>query len=289
MSAQSAAMIRKITTDQVTAAVAQLCQRANFFLGQDVLEALRVASRREESAVGLDVLETNVENAELAANERVPLCQDCGFTVVFLDVGQDVHITGGSLAEAIQAGVRSGYRQGLLRGSIVARPFTERVNTGDNTPAVIHTEIVPGDQLRIRVLTKGGGSENMSRLAMLKPSDGRAGVIRFVLETVELAGPNACPPIIVGVGVGGTFDHCAYLAKKAILREVGQPSNDPDSAALEAELLTEINNLGIGPMGLGGRVTALVVHVEAHPSHIASLPVAVNIQCHSARLKEIVL
>jgi fumarate hydratase subunit alpha len=229
-----------------------------------------------------------LKNADIARSEDVPMCQDTGFAVVFVELGQDVHIEGGALEDAINEGVRRGYTEGYLRKSIVGHPL-ERVNTGDNTPAVIHLKLVPGNKMKITVAPKGGGSENMSGIKMLKPAEGVEGVKKFVLDTVKAAGPNPCPPIIVGVGIGGTFEKCALLAKEALLRPVGTPSHRPEIARLERELLDEINSTGIGPQGLGGRFTALAVHIEIYPVHIASLPVAVNINCHASRHKEIVL
>ena len=230
-----------------------------------------------------------LENADLARESGVPLCQDTGLAVVFLEIGQDLHLAGGDLYEAVHGGVRKGCAEGYLRASVVSPPVGKRVNTGDNTPAIIHTTIVPGDRLRIVVAPKGGGSENTSAIRMLRPADGRDGVKRFVLETVAKAGPNPCPPIVVGVGIGGTFELCALLAKKALLRRLGETHPEPDFSELEGELLGAVNRLGIGPAGLGGSVTALAVHVETHPCHIASLPVAVNINCHSHRHREVLL
>jgi len=281
--------VREISTEQITQEVARLCIEANYHLGEDVLNALRDARQKEVSPVGQAVLDQILQNAEIAAQGELPLCQDTGLTVVFLELGQDVHITGGDLYEAINEGVRKGYQEGYLRKSVVERPFSARVNTKDNTPAVIHTEIVPGDKLKITVCPKGGGSENMSYLRMLSPAAGRQGVIDFVVNCVDRSGANPCPPIIVGVGIGGTIDWTTLIAKKALLRPVGQPHPDPEVAELEAEILERVNKLGIGPQGFGGRVTALAVHVETFPCHIASMPVAVNIQCHSARHKEVIL
>jgi fumarate hydratase subunit alpha len=281
--------MRELQADVVAETVARLCMEANYYLGEDVTAALEQASEREESAVGKGVLTQILENARIARENDMPICQDCGLAVVFLDLGQEVHIVGGDLYEAINEGVRRGYRDGYLRKSAAAQPFSARVNTGDNTPAIIHTRIVPGDQVHITVAPKGGGSENMSRLAMLTPAAGRQGVIDFVVEAVDKAGANPCPPIVVGVGVGGTFERVAYLAKHALLREIGTANPDPELDELERELLERINRLGIGPQGLGGRTTALAVHVKAQPCHIASMPVAVNIQCHAARHKEAVL
>jgi fumarate hydratase subunit alpha len=281
--------VREINTDQITETVARLCIESNYFLGQDVLAALRRYREAEVSPVGREVLDQILENAEIARSEQMPLCQDCGLTVIFLEVGQEVHIVGGDLNEAISNGVRDGYKDGYLRKSMVDRPFSARINTKDNTPPVIHTTIIPGDQLKITVAPKGGGSENMSQLAMLKPADGREGVLQFVVEAVRKAGANPCPPIIVGVGVGGSAEKAVWLAKHSLLREVAQPSSDPEIAELEADILERVNRIGIGPQGFGGLTTALAVHVETFPCHIASMPVAVNIQCHSARHKEAVL
>jgi fumarate hydratase subunit alpha len=281
--------VKEIHTDQITEAVTRLCIESNFYLGEDVLAALRSSRDREVSPTGQEVLDQLLENAQIARDEQMPLCQDCGLTVVFLELGQNVQIVGGDLNEAISQGVRQGYQDGYLRKSMVAQPFSARINTRDNTPPVIHTTIVPGDELKIIVAPKGGGSENMSQLAMLKPADGRQGVIDFVVESVRRAGANPCPPIIVGVGVGGSAEKTMWLAKHALLREVGQPSDDPEIAQMEAEILERVNKIGIGPQGLGGLTTALAVHVETFPCHIASLPAAVNIQCHSARHKEAIL
>jgi fumarate hydratase subunit alpha len=281
--------MREIQCQKIADTIARLCIDACYNLPEDVAAALRNAAQREASPLGHDILEQLVENAHLAAQGEYPLCQDTGYTVVFLELGQDAHIVGGDLNTCIADGVRRGYKDGYLRKSVVARPYSARVNTGDNAPPVIHVEIVPGDRLRILVLPKGGGSENMSYLKMLPPAAGRQGVIDFVTQTVEASGPNPCPPVIVGVGVGGTADCAMLLAKKALLRRVGEPSADPEDGALQAEILERVNRLGIGPQGLGGSVTALAVHVLSHPCHIASLPVAVNLQCHSARHKEAVL
>jgi len=281
--------MREIDAKKVTEAVARLFQEANFFLGDDVLNSLKQAVKEEESPLGRQVLDQILENADIAAKEHIPICQDCGFAVVYLELGQDVHIVGGDLYAAVEEGVRQAYSEGYLRKSIVRQPFSARVNTKDNTPAVIHTDIVPGDKLHITVLPKGGGSENMSRLAMLKPSEGRQGVIDFVVRAVDEAGSNPCPPVIVGVGIGGTSDQAMILAKKALLRQVGEPNSDPEVAELEKELLERVNNTGVGPQGFGGRTTALAVHAEVFPAHIASLPAAVNLQCHAARHKEAIL
>jgi len=280
--------MKEIEASIVTEAVARLAVEANRLLGDDVVKAFEEGLRKEASPAGRDIFAQLIENARLAREEEVPMCQDTGLAVVFLEVGQEVHVRG-SLEEAVHEGVRRGYGEGYLRRSVVSPPVGDRRNTGDNTPAVIHSRIVPGSSLRIIVAPKGGGSENMSALRMLKPADGREGVKRFVLETVEKAGPNPCPPLVVGVGVGGNFEYSALLAKKALLRPLGRGNDDPDIAALEKELLEEINRLGIGPAGFGGEITALGVNVEFHPCHIASLPVAVNINCHAHRHKEAVL
>ena len=281
--------MREISSKEVTETVARLVQEANFFLGDDVSDCLKQAVEREESPLGRQVLEQLIENADIAAKEHVPICQDCGFAVVYLELGQDVHIVGGDLYAAVEEGVRQGYSHGYLRKSIVRQPFSARVNTRDNTPAVIHTDVVPGESLHITVMPKGGGSENMSRLSMLKPAQGRQGVIDFVVRAVDEAGSNPCPPVIVGVGIGGTSDEAMILAKKALLRQVGEPNPDPEVAELEREILERVNNTGIGPEGFGGRTTALAVHAAVFPAHIASLPVAVNLQCHAARHKEATL
>lgn len=281
--------MRDIHTDAIVEAVERLCMDANYNLGEDVLASVRQALDTEESPVGREVLREILENAEIAKTDEVPLCQDCGYAVVFVELGQEAHIVGGNFNEAIAEGVRRGYKNGYLRKSVAAHPYSARTNTKDNTPAVVHLSIVPGDKVKITVAPKGGGSENMSTLNMMKPADGKDGIVKFVVDTVRKAGANPCPPIIVGVGIGGTAEKAMFLAKKSLLRELGQPSGDPEDADLERELLTRINKLGIGPMGLGGRTTALAVHVLSQPCHIASLPVAVNIQCHSARHKETVL
>ncbi|MBM4294013.1 MAG: fumarate hydratase [Deltaproteobacteria bacterium] len=277
--------MREIEVSQITRAVKDAAIAANYEAGEDLLAALRRGMEEEESPAGKEIFRQLLENAQIAATERIPMCQDCGLAVVFVELGQEVHLAGGSLEEAIQEGVRQGYVEGFLRKSL-CHPLT-RANTGDNTPAIIHTEIVPGDRLNIMVVPKGGGSENMSRLYMLKPAEGWAGIKERVVETVRDAGPNPCPPIIVGVGIGGNFERAAYLAKKSLVREIGHPNPDPELAKLERELLVAVNDLGIGPQGLGGRVTALAVHLLMEPCHIASLPVAVNIQCHSTRHKEV--
>jgi fumarate hydratase subunit alpha len=281
--------MREIKTKDITETVARLSKEANFYLGEDVIAALKKAREQEESPAGRQILDQILENAGIAAKEQMPLCQDCGLAVVFVEMGQDAHITGGDLVQAINEGVRKGYAEGYLRKSAVKQPFSARVNTKDNTPAIIHTEIVPGDKLKITIAPKGGGSENMSRFTVLKPAQGRQGVVDFVVNAVDEAGSNPCPPTIIGVGIGGTAEKAMIMAKRALLREVGKPSTDPEVAELEKELLQRINSTGVGPGGVGGRITSLAVHVETFPAHIASLPVAVNIQCHSARHKEAVL
>jgi len=280
--------MRQINTEQITDTIEKLCIDANYNLGDDLISSLRGALEKEESPLGREVITQLLENAEIGKQEQVPVCQDTGFAIIFIEIGQDIMLTGGNLQDAINEGVRRGYKNGLLRKSIVKNPI-DRINTGDNTPAVIHTDIVPGDKLKITFDAKGGGCENMSRSAMLTPAQGREGVINFVVETVKTAGANPCPPIIVGVGLGGTFDYSTLLAKKAILRPVGSYNKDDTIAKLEIELLDKINKLGIGPQGLGGRITALAVQVETFPCHIASLPVAVNIECHSHRTKTVVI
>lgn len=276
-------MIREIPVSQIADALAELCVDICYRMSPDMKAAVKRARELEESPVGREILDQLIANTEIAAQGEVPYCQDTGTTVVFADVGQDVHLTGGSLEDAINEGVARGYTEGYLRGSIVTDPLFERKNSGNNTPAIIHTRIVSGDRVRLTVDAKGAGSENMSRLAMLKPADGIEGVRAFVLETVERSGPNACPPGIVGVGVGGNFEGVARLAKRALTRRVGDPNPDPRWAAFERELLDGANALGLGPEALGGTQTVLAVHVEAAPTHIASLPVAVNMECHAHR------
>ncbi len=281
--------MRDIDCRQITKTVSNLFQEACVYLPEDILAAIKRARESEESPAAKDVLNSILKNAEIASEEKIPLCQDTGAAVVFLELGQDIHIIGGDLYSAINEGVRQGYGEGFLRKSMVSQPYSARVNTKDNTPAIVHTDIVPGDKLKITVMPKGAGTENMTRLAMLSPAHGRQGIIDFVVNAVDEAGSNPCPPVIVGVGIGGTAEQTLMLAKKALLREVGKPNLDAEVAEMEKEILKQINNLGIGPMGYGGRTTALAVHVEVFPAHIASLPVAVNLQCHSARHKEVVL
>ena len=279
--------MREIDVKLMTEKVRDLCMKANTDLGEDVLQAFDRAMEREESSLGIEILKELKENARIAKEENVPICQDTGFAVVFIELGQDVHLFGGNLNEAIEEGVRQGFRDGYLRKSI-CHPFT-RANTGDNTPAIIHTEVVPGDNIKIIVAPKGGGSENMSRVVMLTPSDGIEGIKRYVVQRVKESGSNPCPPTIVGVGIGGTFEQAALLAKKSLLRPLGSKNPVAELDQLESEILTEINRLGIGPQGLGGRTTSLAVHILLMPCHIASFPLAVNIQCHAQRHKEIVI
>lgn len=279
--------MREISAKTIRAAVRDAAIKANYELGEDVLGAFRAALKKEESPVGREILEKLIENALIASRERIPICQDTGLAVVFVELGQEVAIVDGSLGEALEQGIRDGYAEGYLRKS-VCDPFT-RKNTGDNTPIIIHAELVPGDKLQLWVVPKGGGSENMSRLFMLPPSAGWGGIKERVVQTVLDAGPNPCPPTIVGVGIGGNFEKSAILAKKSLLRSLGSPNPDPRLNALEAELLEAVNNTGIGPQGLGGRITSLAVHMLVMPCHIASLPLAVNIQCHASRHEHIVL
>ena len=281
--------MRDIDAIEVTKTITRLFLEANYYLTDDVLSALKKAKDTEKSAVGKEVLTKIIKNADIAANEQMALCQDCGTAVVFLELGQEVHIIGGDLFTAINEGVRQAYQEGYLRKSIVNKPFSNRVNTGDNTPAIIYTDIVPGDKLKITVMPKGAGAENMSRLIMLIPSTGRQGIIDNVLTAVKEAGSNPCPPVIVGVGIGGTAEKTMMLAKKALLRKIGEHNRDAEIAELETELLQKINALGIGPMGYGGSTTALAVNVEVFPAHIASMPLAINITCHSSRHKAAII
>lgn len=280
--------MREIKFNQIVDAVSKMSIDANYYLDQDAIGAYKKALEVEVSPAGKAILEQIIENARIASDGEFPLCQDTGFAVIFVELGQDVHVTGGNFQEAIHEGVRRGYKEGFLRKSILDDPI-RRVNTKDNTPAVIWTEIVPGDKMKITIAPKGGGSENMSEVAMLKPSDGAEGVKKFVIDKVSRSGSNPCPPIIVGVGIGGTFEKVAWLAKKSLLRPIGDRHPDPYYAAMELELLERVNKLGIGPQGLGGRVTALDVHIEVFPCHIASFPAAVNIQCHAARHKSVTI
>jgi len=280
--------MRTIPAEQVTRAVALLCREAAHSLPDDVKAALERARSSEQSALGREILDRLLENADLATRQQVPLCQDTGIACFFVSLGREARVAG-DLNACINQGVRQGYQEGFLRKSMVDEPLFSRRNTNDNTPALIHTDLAEGDRLTITLLPKGAGSENMSALRMLKPSDGVEGVKQFVLETVVNAGANPCPPLIVGVGIGGSFDHCAYLAKRALLRTVGHFNPEPRYAALERELLAKINETGIGPGGFGGNNTALAVHILWYPAHIASLPVAVNLQCHAARRRSVTL
>ena len=282
-------VMREIQAGDVTSTIARLFEHSCHYLPEDVLTALRQAREKEESPVCRDVLDIILENAEIAGKEQIPLCQDTGAAVVMLELGQEVHIIDGELYTAVNEGVRQGYDKGYLRRSIVSQPCFARVNTKDNTPAMIHTDIVPGDRLKISTLPKGGGSENCSRLTVLTPGKGRQGVIDFVVSIVDEVGGNPCPPVIIGVGIGGTTDKTMLIAKRALLRRTGEPNPDPEVADLEREILHRVNNLGIGAMGYGGTVTALAVHVETFPCHIASMPVAVNVQCWCARRGEEIL
>ena len=275
-------MIRTVQTEMITETITKMCIEANYSLSSDMVKAMRKAEEKEESVLGKQILAQLQDNLEIAASDMIPICQDTGMAVVFLEVGQDVHFEGGSLEDAVNEGVRRGYTEGFLRKSVVGDPIL-RENTKDNTPAVIHTRIVEGDRVKITVAPKGFGSENMSRVFMLKPAEGLEGVKNAILTAVKDAGPNACPPLVVGVGIGGTFEKCALMAKKALTREVGKHSDIPYVRKLEEEMLEKINCLGIGPGGLGGTVTALAVNVNTYPTHIAGLPVAVNICCHVNR------
>ncbi|MCH8815692.1 MAG: fumarate hydratase [Chloroflexi bacterium] len=281
--------MREIHVDEIRDTVAQLCKDATCLLPDDVVGALETARKTEKSPVAIKVLDQIILNADLAGKEMLPLCQDTGTAVIFLEVGQDVHITGGDLNEALKDGVGRGYSEGFLRGSIVDKPFSDRKNTKDNTPPVVHTDIVPGDTLRIQFMPKGGGCENMSRFTIMLPAAGKQGITEFVLKTIEEAGGNPCPPIIVGLGVGGSAEYAMLMAKKSLTRKIGDANPDREESAFEAELLEKVNALGLGPQAVGGVNTALAVHMMTHPTHVASLPVAVNLQCHSARLKEATL
>lgn len=280
--------MREIHVSAITDAVKKLCMEANYDLEPDMLRAFDRALEAECSPAGRQVLETLKENAQLARTQKIPYCQDTGFVVSFVELGQDVHVTGGVLTAAINEGVRQGYTEGYLRASIVESPF-DRKNTGDNTPAVIHIDVVPGANLKIMVMAKGGGCENRSKYKMLTPADGVEGMKDFVLEVIRTAGPDACPPLVAGVGVGGTFEKAAVLSKKALLREIGSANPDPAIDAIEKELLDRANRIGIGPQGYGGDTTAFAIHILTYPCHIASLPVAVTIECHAHRHKEVTL
>jgi len=280
--------VRSIETERITDTIARLCMEANYNLGVDMLAAFDRALRKERSPAGRDVLVLLKENAQLARTQRIPYCQDTGFVICFADIGQDVHIVGGDFEAAINEGVRRGYTEGYLRASIVSDPF-QRKNTGDNTPAVIHTQLVPGNQLTLMVMAKGGGCENRSKYKMCTPAEGLDGVKQFIVECIQTAGPDACPPLIAGVGIGGTFEKAALLSKRALFRGIGDPNPNPSLHTLEQELLATANALGIGPQGYGGDTTALAIHINTYPCHIASLPVAVTIECHAHRHKEAML
>jgi len=280
--------MKEVNVSSITEAVKNLCVDSNFYLGSDVIKRINECYESEESPTGREVLAKILENIEIGKKEGMPLCQDTGYAVFFVKMGQNVRICGGNFVDAVNEGVRRGYKAGYLRNSVVTDPL-ERKNSGDNTPAIIYTDIVPGDDLEITIAPKGGGSENMSEVRMMAPAAGVQGVKDFVIERVRVSGANPCPPVIVGVGIGGTFEKCAQIAKKSLLRPVGSKHPNPFYADLEQELLTEVNKLGIGPQGFGGRCTALAVHIEVHPCHIASFPVAVNMQCHVARHKTVTL
>lgn len=277
--------MREIHINKVTETVKKLCIDTNYYLSEDIRKRLEEAKTNEKFPIAQSIIDILIENSDIAKNEQRPMCQDTGMAVIFIEIGQEVHIVGGSLQDAIHEGVRQGYKEGYLRKSVVGDPI-ERLNTKDNTPAIIYYDIVPGDDFKITVAPKGFGSENMSQLKMLKPSDGVEGVKDFVLKVVKDAGPNPCPPIVLGVGIGGTFDKAAFLAKKALLRSTDERNSNPFYAGLENELLNAINNLGIGPQGFGGRTTALAVNIETYATHIAGLPVAVNINCHATRHRQ---
>ena len=281
--------MREIQVSEITETVARLCQEANYYLPEDVLTALKKARQDEESPRAQGVLDIILQNSDIAQEKHIALCQDTGTTVLFLELGQEAHISGGDLNDALAEGVRSGYKEGFLRNSIVRQPFSRRINTGDNTPPIVHMDIVPGDNLKITVMPKGGGCENMSRMAILRPGDGKQGVIDFALRTIEESGGNPCPPLIVGVGIGGSAEYVMYLAKKSLLRKVGEHNPDQEVAELEEELLERVNATGIGPQAWGGLTTALAVNIETYPTHITALPVGVNLQCHSARQKTAVI
>lgn len=274
--------MRTINAEEITKNIKEMCMQVNIDLSDDVKEAVLLAKEKEESPIGRQILGQLEENMQIAKSEQIPICQDTGMTVVFLKIGQDVHIEGGYVEDAVNEGIRQGYKEGYLRKSVVGDPII-RENTKDNTPGIIHYEIVPGDKLEITVAPKGFGSENMSRIFMLKPADGIEGVKQAIIQTVKEAGPNACPPMIIGVGIGGTFEKCALLAKKALTRDLNICSSVPYVKELEEEMLKKVNNLGIGPGGLGGRITAIGLNIETYPTHIAGLPVAVNICCHVNR------
>lgn len=281
--------MREFYVSDIIEPVRQLCIEANTVLPEDVKRYLLGAAKSEESPVGREILAQITENIDIACKEKLPICQDTGVAVLFVELGQDVCLVGGNFTDAINEGVRRGYTDGYLRKSIVDDPADARVNTKDNTPAIIHLDLVPGDKIKLTIAPKGGGSENMSTVKMMKPAEGLEGIKKFVVDWVHQAGGNPCPPVIVGIGIGGNFEHVAYLAKKALLRDIGSHNPNKRYADAEQEILDAINKTGVGPMGLGGRVTALAVMIETHPCHIASMPVAININCHAARHKTVIL
>ena len=281
--------MRQIDVKEIIPVIRKLCIDANYYIGEDVIKKIKEFYEKEESETGKEVLSILLENYELSAKEKMPICQDTGVAVVFIELGQDVHLVGRDCVEAINEGVRQGYKDGYLRKSMVDDPIIERKNTKDNTPALIYTDIVPGDKLKITVAPKGGGSENMSEVKMMKAADGIEGVVDFVVDRISRSGGNPCPPIVVGIGLGGNFEQSALLSKKSLLRSLDEKNPDPKWAKVEEEILEKVNNLGIGPQGLGGRTTALGVFILSKPCHIASMPVAVNVQCHAARHKSAVI
>jgi len=278
--------MREIKANQITDKIKELFLKANFCINPDLMQRLEKALKEESSTIGKYVLQMIIENNKIASREEMPICQDTGLAVVFVDVGQEVHLVGGDFAKAVNRGVKEAYKEGYLRKSVVDDPVFERKNTKTNTPAIIYTDIVPGDKIKFMIMAKGFGSENMSAIAMLKPADGEKGIVDFVVETVKKAGPNPCPPTIIGVGIGGTIGKAMVIAKKAIIRKIGQSNKNSKYATLEKEILTKINNLGIGPAGLGGNITSLAVHIDYLPTHIAGIPVAVNVCCHADRHNE---
>jgi len=281
--------MREVNVKDLISIVKKLCIDANYYMGEDIIQRIKELKVKEESPTAKSVLDILLKNYELAEKEQMPICQDTGVAVCFIEIGQDVHLVGGDFTDAINEGVRQGYKDGYLRKSMVNDPIIDRVNTKDNTPAIIYTDIVPGDKIKITIAPKGGGSENMSEVKMMKAADGIEGVVEFVVDRIKRSGGNPCPPIVVGVGLGGNFEQSALLAKKSLLRPLTEKNSDPKWAEVEEEILEKVNNLGIGPQGLGGRTTALGVHILSKPCHIASMPVAVNVQCHAARHKSAVI
>jgi len=281
--------MREVKSSQIKDKIKGLFLKANFYINPDLMQRLEKALKEESSTIGKYVLQMIIENNKIASREEIPICQDTGLAVVFVDVGQKVHLVGSDFAKAINQGVKEAYKEGYLRKSVVDDPVFKRKNTKTNTPAIIYTDIVPGDKIKFMVMAKGFGSENMSAIAMLKPADGEKGIVDFVVETVKKVGSNPCPPTIIGIGIGGTIDKAMVIAKKAIIRKIGQSNKNLKYAALEKEILTKINNLGIGPAGLGGNITSLAVHIDYLPTHIAGMPVAVNVCCHAARHAEGIL